>query len=86
MWGFLNIDAPEFNVYPNPFKSSIYIEGDTQDITSLRLSDAVGKVIWELPHFTSNPISLPNKLESGLYILSINTSESNYYSTKVYKH
>lgn len=84
--GILNNDAPKFNIYPNPFKTSIYIEGDTQNITSLRLSDAVGKVIWELPHFTSNPILLPTKLESGLYILSINTSESKYYSTKVYKH
>ena len=41
---------------------------------------------WLQQYFISNPILLPSDIESGLYILSINTSESNFYSTKVYKY
>ena len=84
--GLIENNAPEFNIYPNPFKSSITIEGDTKHITGLILSDVVGKVIWKQQYFISNPILLPSDIESGLYILSINTSESNFYSTKVYKY
>ena len=84
--GLIENNAPNFNIYPNPFKSSIYIEGDTKHITGLILSDVVGKVIWKQQHFKSNPVLIPSYIEAGLYILSINTSESNYYSAKVYKH
>ena len=84
--GIIDNNAPVFNIYPNPFESSIIIEGDTRDITGLRLSDAVGKVIWEQQSFISNPVLLPSGLEAGLYILSINTSQSNHYSTKVFKN
>ena len=84
--GIMDNTTPAFNIYPNPFKSSIFIEGDIQNISGLRLSDAVGKVIWEQQNFISNPVLLPIDIEAGLYILRINTSQSNYYSSKIYKY
>lgn len=84
--GIIDNNVPEFNVYPNPFESSIFIEGDTKNITNLSLSDILGKVIWEQHSFISNPVLLPSNLEAGLYILNINTSQSNYYSAKVFKN
>ena len=84
--GLMENEKPGFKVYPNPFKSSIIIEGDTRYISTIELSDALGKVIWNQDSFISNPIILPEYLKPGLYILTISTVQSTKYTSKVYKY
>lgn len=84
--GLVENKKPEFRIYPNPFKSSIYIDGDTKLIESIELLDATGKAIWNQTRFISNPIELPQNLKPGFYIVSIKTNKSIQYSSKIYKY
>jgi hypothetical protein len=58
-----------FQVYPNPFSQSIYLEY-ASEIQSLCLRDAAGKIVWQQKSPVNHEIDL-GFLAEGIYFLSI---------------
>lgn len=58
-------------VYPNPTQETIFISSKEQTISSLKILDLSGKIVFD-ESYNSNTISLkPEHLSKGLYILCI---------------
>jgi hypothetical protein len=83
--GLIENEKIEFKVFPNPFKSFITLEGDTQSINKIALTDVLGKMIWYQNSFVSNPVILPVDLKPGIYILTISSKQSGQYATRISK-
>jgi hypothetical protein len=83
--GLIENEKIKFKIYPNPFNSFIVIEGDTKSINSIILTDILGKIIWNQDYFTSNPVTLPDNLKPGIYILTIGSEQSAQYTSRIYK-
>ena len=64
----------DIKIYPNPAKDYISIAGDLEQIISIEIHDATGRLVYQL----SNPLRkrIPIAyLSSGLYIVSFSTNE-----------
>ena len=69
-----DLQASDYNVYPNPFSEKIYIKGD--DIMRVALYDVNGKLIYKNEMVDSMSLSLNlNQIQKGLYFLEINNKE-----------
>ena len=68
------------NIFPNPFKESISIEGLPPEPFSIEIYDILGRIIHNVylkSGDTQHRIST-NKLQQGLYILRINSSRTGH--------
>lgn len=70
----------EYSVYPNPATEKIVIDGSGKAIEKMRITDASGKLVYELDKKTSSKISIDtSRWENGLYfvnVFSINGTQS----------
>jgi len=57
----------EFSIYPNPAQNQLFIEGTTP--STVRILNAIGQLVDELPYDESNGVSLAN-LSSGSYMIT----------------
>ncbi|MDI9257879.1 T9SS type A sorting domain-containing protein [Flavobacterium sedimenticola] len=74
----------EINIYPNPSKHSITIDG--LDITyKVTVYDTMGKLIKTYPIAINNTYDISN-LQMGLYIVKIETEDNNVYFSKLIKN
>lgn len=85
--GVEELDEISFSIYPNPIRDLLHveIESDTGiDDIFLSISDLSGKEMhFEKLSRTTTAISLDNKMENGVYIMTLYSSESALYKTKV---
>lgn len=71
------IQKKELNIYPNPFHNKTII--DLNGTGSIRITNALGKIVKELEHHNQTEITLPEK---GIYFLQL-TIDDKVYSTKL---
>jgi hypothetical protein len=75
----------ELNVFPNPVKHRLFIEGKT-NIQNIRIYNLLGELVYsESEIHTSNKQINVETLKSGIYILQIE-SESGFFQYKFVKH
>ncbi len=77
----LKNNLENFSIYPNPAKSFININSTLQ-IQSIKIVDAVGRIV--LHQKNQNFIDI-KKLEKGIYILLVQSTLGNLFSSKFYK-
>ncbi len=65
--GIVNPEKSSWRIYPNPCRSSCYLESMTS--STVQLSDIRGNLLFTLEASTNTRVQLPN-LCSGIYILS----------------
>lgn len=70
-------------VYPNPFINSLSINGTTQQISSLTITDLLGRKVFEQRNPTSN-IDV-SSLRRGVYIITINYDNNKIFNHKIIK-
>ena len=77
----------EFNIYPNPVNSSMYIINKNSTDIEIKLYDLSGKILLQKSfQGTTNNLKLNlNHLKTGLYQLSIKTNNSIYFDKIVKK-
>ena len=63
----------QFNIYPNPASSKLFISSENTQIENFRVYSISGKQVFEFSNFEDS-IDVSN-LSEGLYFLEINTSE-----------
>ena len=87
-WGILGVTSTDFstvNVYPNPADDIIWVENSTSiEPVSFRMYDITGKVVNQsnFNNGRKNPIDV-STLNSGVYILTINTKNSTTINKKI---
>jgi hypothetical protein len=86
--GFLprRSDAADVNVLPNPFHSSLFLQGkDLESVSSYTIKDISGRILYgiENPEIKQNQILITDLtyLSKGIYFIQINTT----YGTQVKK-
>lgn len=72
---------------PQPAKDLLYIEISDiylNDVVSIQIFDLIGNVVNQIEYIYNGKISLElNGIDSGIYILLINTASSNRFSRKL---
>jgi spore germination protein YaaH/PKD repeat protein len=69
--GLSENQTARFTIYPNPFKSELYIDGIQSEKTSVKLFNSNGKVIAIEFHQSIGAIIVPEGIPAGLYLLEI---------------
>ena len=70
---FSNLPVTRFNIYPTPTNSSLTIDSQNNDLTSLELVDLTGKVILE-KEFTQTTTLNVSGISKGIYYLQFKNS------------
>jgi len=71
---FSNLPVTRFNIYPTPTNSSLTIDSQNNDLTSLELVDLTGKVILE-KEFTQTTTLNVSGISKGIYYVNLKTVE-----------
>jgi len=71
----------QFQIYPNPVTDELHIE-PSLNIKRVELIDSAGKLVWNSKSFTNPVIRLKN-IDSGIYLLKIETREGNFVSKRI---
>jgi hypothetical protein len=85
--------ANDVQIYPNPFKQSIYVEGfeaDQQADVDIVITDLYGKTIFHETRYDANysrklKIDMPD-VAPGAYIASITDNRSTTITKKIIKN
>lgn len=81
----LDLDS-EFVVYPNPFNESIHIQPTNDEVYSLRITNTLGQIIYQL-ETQSGPVILDLRdEEKGLYIVQIQKNNTFVQTKKIIKN
>lgn len=68
-------DITETNIYPNPVSDILYINTDSQ-IKSIELYDVYGRMVLNKTNLTTTDITVDvSHLNSGIYVLRLNTTK-----------
>jgi len=71
-----NVDASEFEAYPNPVKSAATIYLKTGNgIKDIQITDINGRVVQRLAGVANNNVELKN-LPAGIYLLNVYSRSS----------
>lgn len=68
----------DFNVYPNPVKSTMYISGDISKIEEVKILATNGKIVISTEHYSDAGINVSSLLP-GVYVVAIHTSSGYLY-------
>lgn len=71
-----NYSSNEYNIFPNPFQSEIYVSGANLENSFLQLFDLRGRIVFEKYIYDTNltNINLSN-LDCGVYYLTLYNRE-----------
>lgn len=73
-----------FTIYPRPLRSHLYINGETSNISVVRMLSTSGAKVVETNGYNSNGINISN-LGDGVYVVAIITNDNKVYYEKVLK-
>ena len=79
-----NFNSDNFKIYPNPVKSSLYINLKTPNVTSIEIYNILGKKVLVKVINDSSEINT-EQLSSGVYIMKI-TQNNTTISKKLIKN
>lgn len=71
-------------IYPNPFKDAINIEVETATVSSVVITDIIGKIVYQKVFNEKQFRVIGNHLKPGIYIVKI-TSNGNTSITRIVK-
>jgi len=71
--GIRETQKSSFNVYPNPASETFRVKGE--NIESITILDASGKIVLSIPEFKSESISV-SELKNGIYFVRIQSNDS----------
>jgi len=69
--GLQSYKQSDFNVYPNPFESEIYIQSKNDIIQEVTITNHLGQEIRKINDYSINEIIYLGSLDSGVYFLRI---------------
>lgn len=69
--GLQSYKQSDFNVYPNPFESEIYVQSENNMIQEITVSNKLGQEIRKMNDYSINEIIDLRSLNSGVYFLRI---------------
>lgn len=78
-----NPSVGSFNIYPNPLRNTMYINGNISEIKDVKILTANGIVALSTEHYTDAGIDVSSLL-AGDYVIAIHTS-SGYHYKKIVK-
>ena len=81
--GISAVSASPFNIYPNPVRDIMYINGDIDVIEDVKILAINGKVVISTEHYTDAGINVSSLL-AGVYVVAIHTP-SGYHYQKILK-
>lgn len=70
--------AMSFNIYPNPVRYTMYINGDTDAIDGIKILDINGKISLSTDRYTENGVDV-SSLISGVYVVALHTAKGYKY-------
>lgn len=70
--GIMNVEQNTYNIYPNPVRSTLYVNGDINRIKSVSVIANSGATVAKTDQYTSNGLDVSGLIE-GSYIAVINT-------------
>jgi len=82
--GIQGISASSFNIYPNPVRNTMYIEGNTESIQDVTILTTDGRIVIRTDKYTNAGINVTSLLE-GVYIVALHTSDGSYLYKKILK-
>ena len=82
--GIQGISASAFNIYPNPVRNTMYIEGNTESIQDVTILTTDGRIVIRTDKYTNAGINVTSLLE-GVYIVALHTSDGSYLYKKILK-
>lgn len=69
----------KYNIYPNPVRSTLYVNGDTENITGLRVITISGAIVDSANNYNTESGLNVSQLTDGNYILGIITKNGVVY-------
>lgn len=69
--GLQSYKQSDFNVYPNPFESEIYVQSENNKIQEITIFNHLGKEIRNIKDYSINEVIDLRFLDSGVYFLRI---------------
>ena len=70
--------STSFNIYPNPVRDVMYINGDTSRILDLKILSLNGNVVYSTDNYSNEGINVTT-LAAGVYVVAIHTSNGYQY-------
>lgn len=70
--GIMSVEQNTYNIYPNPVRSTLYVNGDINRIKSVSVIANSGATVAKTDQYTSNGLDVSGLIE-GSYITVINT-------------
>ena len=70
--------STSLNIYPNPVRDVMYINGDTSRILDLKILSLNGNVVYSTDNYSNEGINVTT-LASGVYVIAIHTSNGYQY-------
>ncbi len=64
----------DLTIYPNPATDVLFIDGLTEEVTNITITDLQGRTIINTTNIDSNSIDISD-LDAGVYLLTIQTAE-----------
>lgn len=74
-----------YNVYPNPVRGTMYINGDSSQILDVKLVSTNGKTVLSVNGYSDNGINVQSLLE-GIYVVAIHTNMGYQYEKIIIAH
>lgn len=83
--GFKEMQNVNFNVYPNPASSTIFVEASSNESAKVSIIDLTGRCVKEVE--ISGTVSTINieDIESGVYFISVKQNDNNFVEKLVVK-
>lgn len=72
-------------IYPNPLRSRMFIQGDTEQIQSIQILSSAGEVKLAVDRYDNQGVDVSN-LSSGVYVVAISTTQGTQYRKVVKAH
>ena len=79
-----DVEAQKYSVYPNPLRSRMYVNGDTEQIKSIQILSMNGAVCVSQNGYTDEGVDVSG-LSSGVYVVAITPQKGKIYYEKVIK-
>ena len=83
--GLEDIKPPFFKVYPNPFSSTLTIEGDLEHVNTANIYSIDGKLLWSKQSLEKNQKIDLNNFQKGCYLLELVDNKGYHYTQIIVK-
>ena len=82
--GIDQVSSEKFSIYPRPLRNSMYVNGETEDIKSIRILSSSGAVSLSHIGYSDDGIDV-SSLVPGVYVVAIIQNNGKVYYEKVIK-